>query len=234
MRRISIIVFTYIFTAAGGIYAQSDDPLWYFGAWGGYAHNSIYQGGVTAPATENEDGHGIAAGLSVRFMPLKWIGARFDPMYVQKNYGSRRIVPNYPEFSDTTTNHFLDGVFLAHFNLPIFETGFSVFANTGAYIGLWLASYEKGSEESPSGIGIYYYDEKYEFQDKDDRFDYGLAFGAGIQYNWSVISLFVEWRMLYALSDLRKKSETDFYLPLKNDTWTLHIGFLINSGIFNL
>lgn len=219
------------------LYAQTDEGnYWLFGIWAGWARNTAYQGGVTAPGNEDFAGNGPAAGLSVRYMPLFWLGVQLDPIYIQKNYGSKRNITGYTEYNDETSNHFFDAALLLHLGVPIFETGVRVFADIGPYAGYWLYSREKGTAETPSAGGVSYYDEKYVFQEKDNRFDFGLAFGGGVQYDLPIISFFLEWRMYYAFSDLRKKifdeNETPFELPLKMDTWTLYAGVLLNSNIF--
>jgi hypothetical protein len=121
-----------------------------------------------------------------------------------------------------------------------------VFANGGGWIGVWALSHEKGQvlndtlypsyltiDVSALGNPSTSFDHKRDFNSRtDNRFDGGLMFGAGLQYDIKYISFFAEWRYDYSLTDMVKKYEKYDHVPYMNTTWTISGGILVNLGIF--
>jgi len=97
------------------------------------------------------------------------------------------------------------------------------FLNLGGYGGYWLSANIKGRTTSPMDPDTYQsYSEAYTFSDqKDNRFEYGGAIGAGLQYAPNkkyVVSL--EGRYTAALSD-QQKAYMENQTPRYNDTYGL-------------
>jgi hypothetical protein len=57
--------------------------------------------------------------------------------------------------------------------------------------------------------------------------------GLGVQYNFKPVSVFIEGRYNYGLTDLHKQMQTN-QIPYINDTWTVNAGVLFNANIFNV
>jgi hypothetical protein len=212
---------------------------WQFGIYGGYAHNTLYQGGAedSRPGKTYESGHGWTIGLPVRFQIFNWLAVQAEPTFTTKNYGYSLLLEG-TDYFNRTTNSFFDVPVLVNLSVPLpVVSGLRLFANAGFFLGFWAASHEMGRSlplpQTPSDPpGTYYeYDEDYQFDDRrDNRFDGGLAVGAGVQYEIRWFSVFTEWRFNYSLSDLQKPYQKYGFSPQMNDTWTLHLGILFNPG----
>jgi hypothetical protein len=231
--------------AAAPLSAQSERPSlqavehpWNFGLYAGYANNTLYQGGAedSRPGKIWQSGDGWTIGLPVRFQIFNWLGVQVEPTFITKNYGYSLLFLG-TDYANETTNSFVDFPVMANFSLPLGLGGLRLFANAGFFLGYWVASHEKGKnipldQTMSDPLGTYYeYDEDYQFDDRrDSRFDGGLVAGAGLEYRFRRFSVFTEWRLNYSLSDLQKPYMKHDFPPQMNDTWTLHLGILINPG----
>jgi hypothetical protein len=63
------------------------------------------------------------------------------------------------------------------------------------------------------------------FSQLDNRFDAGLCFGAGLEYNWKALSFFAEWRYNYTLTNM-SGAPASVRMPRVNEGWTLQAGVL--------
>jgi hypothetical protein len=208
---------------------------WYFGVYGGYANNTLYQGGAenSRPGKTYESGYGWTIGVPVRFQIFDWLAVQAEPVFITKNYGYYSPVFGTDYFNQTT-NSFVDFPVLVNLSVPLPGiNGLRLFVNGGFFLGVWVTSHENGRTLSLSDPrGAYYeYDEDYEFDERrDSRFDGGLTAGAGVQYEFRWFGVFAEWRYNYSLSDLQKPYQKQDFSPLMNDTWTVQLGIMINPG----
>lgn len=209
---------------------------WNIGLYGGYANNDLYQGGAehSRPGKVWENGHGWTFGILARFQIFNWLALQTEAVFITKNYGYYYRPFGYKMYNDTA-NSFVE--FPLMLNLSIrpagrgLLAGLRLYANAGGFLGVWAASHEKGRGLSVmSDNPAYLYDKDYEFDDRrDNRFEYGLAAGLGVQYEISRTSVFVECRYNHGLSDLQKTYQYKL-APQMNSTWTVQAGFLVNPG----
>jgi hypothetical protein len=234
-----------------GFTLKLEEHPWYFGVYGGYAHNTLYQGGAEShrPTQKWEGAGGWTIGLPVRYKVFNWLGVQAEPAFITKNYSFKRtgsvviqgITTDFSEFGEnTTTNGFLDFPVMVHLSAAFGGTGLNLFVNAGAFVGVWLYSTEKGRQH-PLTVAIpeygrtvsdvVDYEESYRFDDrKDNRFDGGLLFGAGLQFDFKAFSFFTEWRYSYSLSDMQKPYQKQNSSPKMNDTWAIQAGVLFKPG----
>jgi hypothetical protein len=205
---------------------------WYLGVYGGYANNTLYQGGAEHIRAGKvwESGHGWTVGIPARYQIFNWLAVQAEAVFITKNYGYYSHAPFNKPYNETT-NSFVEFPLLASLSVnPAGITGLRLYINGGGFLGVWAASHEKGEILDSTDIVIYKYDEDYEFEDRrDNRFEAGLAGGAGIQYDIRWLSVFAEWRYNYGLTDLQKQYQYDLP-PQINDTWTVQLGILVNPG----
>jgi hypothetical protein len=221
---------------------------WSFGLQAGYTHNTLYQGGAEQYRTGEkwEGAGGWTVGLAARYQIFNWLAVHVEPSYTTKNYtwtgGLKARGAHYTDFNNTT-NGFVDFPLLANlsagYGSP--ERRIRVFANVGFFIGVWAYGNEQGEtlilENTSPLFGtidpLYAYDVAYEFDERrDNRFDGGLLFGLGVQFDVRAFSFIAECRYSYSLSDLQKKYQAVDFSPLMNDTWIVQAGVLFNPGVF--
>jgi hypothetical protein len=217
------------------------DTRWYIGVYAGYANNTVYMGGGDKIEyfKEYRAGHGWTIGIPVRYQIFTWLGVQVEPTFITKNY-SMHQTGAHSKLYDEFTNSFVDFPILLHFKLNIMNTGLSLFANGGWFLGVFANAHRRGkalamtSAENPGDLIYHDYNEDYTFDDRyDSRFDGGLLGGLGVQYDLKPVSFYIEWRYNYSLSDLHKQMQRN-QTPYMNDTWTIHAGVLFNYRILDI
>lgn len=127
----------------------------------------------------------------------EWVGLRFELEASERNYRF------YRDGIYSGTNYINRNTYL---QLPVmaqFSFGGSKvrgFVNTGVFGGYWLAGRQTGSFFDPMAERTVPIDERYVFQaEKDQRWDFGLAGGIGLEYrfleHWA---MHVEGRCYYS------------------------------------
>jgi hypothetical protein len=215
--------------------ARVEHP-WQLGLYAGYTNNTLYQGGAehSRPGKIWESRSGWTGGIPVRFQIFNWLAVQAETVFITKNYSYYyHSYANRPY--NETTNSFVEFPLLVNLSMrPAGEGGAArvrLYINVGGFLGVWAASRETGSSLSiASTTTAHKYNEYYEFDDRrDNRFEYGLAAGLGVQYEIGIPSVFVEWRYNYGLSDLQKPYQYNLP-PQMNNTWTIQLGIFFNPG----
>ena len=122
---------------------------------------------------------GWSAALFTQYNFKDWVGLRAEVEAMERNYRFYRTGA-YAGTNYTYYNTYVQLPVMAQFSF-----GGSVvrgFVNAGVYAGYWAASRQKGSFYDPLSYNTYPVDEPYVFQsDKDQRGDFGLAGGLGLE-----------------------------------------------------
>jgi hypothetical protein len=223
-----------------------EEHPWYFGISGGFTQNTLYQGGAEnyRPTQTWNGAGGVTIALAARYQVFNWLAVQVEPTYTTKNYGYKWTGAYADKAFNNTSNGFVDFPLLVNLSAGwgAEEGRVRVFANFGGFVGIWAHGNELGttlSLESTNPVygteteSLYSYDSSYEFDDRrDNRFDGGLIFGGGIQYDLRAFSVIAEFRYAYSLSDLQKQYQTVDFIPRMNSTWMITAGVLFNPGIF--
>ncbi|MDR2481788.1 MAG: PorT family protein [Spirochaetaceae bacterium] len=213
---------------------DSTEYRFYMGVSCGYANNTLYLSNPQqeSPGRKWKSGGGVAVSVPLRYRLLNSVAIQLEPTYIQKNYSWNEARSGLPETHEDTRNDFIN--FPVMLNLSIyFGSGIRIFVNGGGYYGYWLAGHEKGItltiDEEP-----YDYNEDYKFDDiRDNRYEYGLSYGGGIQYDLKFMSVYIELRGSHGLSDLQKNYYTNYFTEKKNDTWTLQFAAIFNTALIS-
>lgn len=165
---------------------------------------------------------GKSALVGIQWHMKGWLSLRCEVAYVQKNYMMYREGYKVHNMQTKTMNDYLSVPLLAQLSIG---NDFRAFVNLGGYGGYWLKSHRSGFTMSMNNI-IYgettadEFDEDVVFDEtKDNRFDAGLAYGAGLSATIAKkIDLSFEARCYYGLTDIQKQY-MDFLNPRYNTTW---------------
>ena len=152
-----------------------------------------------------------------------WVGLRFELEACERNHRFYRT-GLYEGTNYLTRNTYLQIPVMAQFSFG----GQKVrgFVHTGVYAGYWLAGWQKGTMLDYLSCQVCDIDEPYVFQpDKDQRWDFGLAGGLGIEYkfleHWA---LHVEGRCYYSfISTVKQYMKVQDYRY--NTTLGIQAGF---------
>ena len=224
MKRVSTIIL--ILLLAIDIAAQVEQPRrkLEIGAVGGVNLNQMdFQ-----PTIRQKYIMGMNGGIFARYTSEKYFGmicaAQLELNFSQKGWEEN--------FDDGTSNgysrtvNYVEIPLLAHLSWGKEERGFQFFINLGPQIGFSLGDSEKYEgdwkpEDRPESIRPIY------GKDIENKFDYGIAGGAGLELKTKIGSFFVEGRYYYGLSDIFKNSKTDDFGRSANQTITVRLGYAI-------
>ncbi|MCL2329409.1 MAG: PorT family protein [Bacteroidetes bacterium] len=231
------ILLVSFFAFVGSIaYAQSSDSAknkecnarLLLGISGGYTHNSLTTSVGYRPFTAYESMGGFTVGVPVVYQFAGWVGLQTEPSVIRKSYRWTRtefyaldpILP-YQE----TKNTYLQLPLMARFSFG--GENLRGFCTPGAFAGYWAGSRINGVTDNEEQL--YEYDEPFEFDTRrDNRFEYGLSMGLGLEYNCNNVCTFaLEGRYLYSLSDLQKDYMKQ-QIPRYNNTIVVQASVLFN------
>lgn len=205
---------------------------WALGVTGGWASNThVTDLSQTYFSDMRYSGiDGLSAGLSARYYFLKWVAARVDVAWVQKNYQMVRSTMYGPQkislFTETTNNYLQLPV------MAVLSAGSTVrpYVFGGAYVGYWLSSRRAGQTHSLAA-SLYDDDAANEFDERveldarrDNRFDAGWVWGGGLSLLIAKkVEVGAEARWYYGLTDIQKQY-MDHLSPRYNTTFVVQGG----------
>ncbi len=171
---------------------------------------------------------GWGGGVSLRYTSEKYFSmicaTQLEINYVQRGWEE--------DFDDGTSNSYIHAIdyveipLFAHLSWGKEERGFQFFINLGPQFGFFLdeREYYKGDwqiEERPISLQPIY------GKKLENRFDYGIAGGLGLEWKTRAGNFFIEGRYFYALSDIFGNSKTDDFGRSANNTIYARIGYSI-------
>lgn len=175
---------------------------------------------------------GINSGVSIRYTSEKYFnmicGAQIEFNYSQRGWEE--------DFDDDTGNsysrtlNYLEVPLLAHLAFGKEPRGLQFFINLGPQIGFLISEDEeyKGDWDiasRPEGSQPIY------GKDVENKFDYGIAGGAGLELRTKIGNFTLEGRYYYGLGDIFGNSKTDDYGRSANTTITVRLGYSVT--LFN-
>ena len=177
------------------------------GVNGGINLNSV----SFSPSVKQKNLMGINGGVTTRYISEKYFsmicGAQIELNFSQ--HGWDEYYEDYPTLSYTRTMNYVEIPFLAHLAFGK-DRGLQFFIHAGPQIGFLL-----GDSEKIDG-------------DWDNKFDYGIAGGAGIELRTKAGNFIVEGRYYYALSDFYGSTKKDFFSRSAHGVITAKITYLFD------
>ena len=175
---------------------------------------------------------GYNGGISARYTSEKYF-SMICAAQVEVNFSQRGMKE---DFDDGTLNNYIRR--LNYIEIPLFahvswgkeQKGFQFFLNLGPQFGFLLNGSEEYNGEwetanRPSSIRPLY------GKAIENKFEYGIAGGLGLEYKSKIGNFFIEGRYYYGLSDVFHNSKTDDFGRSANTTIAARIGYSIR--IFN-
>ena len=171
---------------------------------------------------------GMGGGISVRYTSEKYFSmicaAQLEVNYAQRGWKE--------DFDDRTNNsysrclNYVEIPFLAHLSFGKEPHGLQFFINLGPQIGFLLDDSETyegewSIESRPSGVRPVY------GKQVDNKFDYGILGGAGLELKTKAGNFFIEGRYYYGLGDIFNNSKTDDFGRSANTTISARIGYSV-------
>lgn len=206
--------------------AQIEEPrnLLEIGVAGGLNFNRMdFQ-----PSMRQKMYNGMNGGVSIRYTSEKYFSmicaAQLEINFSQKGWEE--------DFDDGTANrycrqlNYIEVPLLAHLSWGKEQNGLQFFINLGPQFGFFIGDSEtyEGTwtpDERPTSLRPVYGKEVY------NKFDYGIAGGAGIELKTKAGNFFVEGRYYYGLADIFNNSKLDDFGRSANQTITARIGYSV-------
>lgn len=176
------------------------------------------------PKIKQKTTNGMTGGLTVRYISEKYF-AMICGLQMELNYSQRGWTELIEENTDTYSRemNYLEIPFLAHLAFGK-ERGGQFFINAGPQIGILLNEKEKKSADfSPISRTSYQYGKM-----ADNKFDYGIVGGAGVEIRTGVGNFLVEGRYYYALSDFYKTTKKDDFSRAAHSILSARITYLFD------
>ena len=228
MKRIYFIVLLLSFarmTAAQDTVRRPDPQGWSAGLLTGYTYNHHVVDMGYMNHMKYMGYIGNIYGLKATYAHTKWFAVRTEPALVQKNYIMLHYVSDVED----------DGYFATQYNNNYIDVPLFVDLSTmgrvrlhlvfGGYAGWWLNGNRVGGTIALNSEGVEMFDENYEFNSvRDNRFDAGLIYGAGLSgFMGRKIEWEVGFRTYYGLTDIQKHYMMN-QNPRYNTTYVLQFG----------
>ena len=171
---------------------------------------------------------GANGGLSIRYTSEKYF-SMICAAQLEVNYSQRGWEEEFDKelpYTFTRTLNYIEVPFLAHLAWGQEPHGLQFFINLGPQLGFFLGDEEEyGGGLDPAtrleSIRPIY------GKEVENKFEYGIAGGAGLEWKTKAGNFFVEGRYYYGLSDIFHNSKTDDFGRSANQTITVRLGYSV-------
>lgn len=209
MKLKSILATLFLLTAClGNIQAQVGEQRHNFalGINGGVNLNSV----SFSPTVRQKNVMGLNGGITARYISERYFkmicGAQLEVNFSQ--HGWSEYYQDYPQLQYTRKMNYVEIPFLAHLAFGKEKRGIQFFVHAGPQIGFFLSDSrtQSGDWENYSGITVEQHD-----MDVENKFDYGITAGLGVELKTGAGNFLLEGRYYYALSDFYHSTKKDYF-----------------------
>ena len=214
MKKILILTTFALFLPLGA-WAQ-----WRVGIGGGFSYNRYSMDRQYMTDYTLKGATGFHGGIIGQYTFTDWLAVRAEFDLTQRNWGMDRTNVSSVDVNYINTYVLMPIMASLSWGGPKLRG----FVNLGEYQGYWMYSYRYGKERNSFSHRDYSYSERVEFnKEKDQRWDYGLIAGLGIEFHfarhWAV-----QWEARYWHS---LESQVKQYMMVKdyryNNTFTAQV-----------
>ena len=228
MRRKGIILFFlgFVFAALPSLHAQVGELRQNFalGVNGGVNLNSV----SFSPSVKQKNLMGITGGVTARYISERYFkmicGAQIEVNFSQ--HGWDEYYKDYPNLGYTRTMNYVEIPFLAHLAFGK-ERGMQFFIHAGPQIGFFLSDKYTITGDWNELANTNIVTEQHD-KSVDNKFDYGIAGGAGVELRTKAGNFILEGRYYYALSDFYASAKKDYFARSAHGVITAKITYLFD------
>lgn len=228
MKRKGIILFFlgFVFAALPSLHAQVGELRQNFalGVNGGVNLNSV----SFSPSVKQKNLMGITGGVTARYISERYFkmicGAQIEVNFSQ--HGWDEYYKDYPNLGYTRTMNYVEIPFLAHLAFGK-ERGMQFFIHAGPQIGFFLSDKYTITGDWNELANTNIVTEQHD-KSVDNKFDYGIAGGAGVELRTKAGNFILEGRYYYALSDFYASAKKDYFARSAHGVITAKITYLFD------
>lgn len=180
-----------------------------------------------SPTVRQSNLMGITGGLTARYISERYFkmicGAQIEVNFSQ--HGWDEYYQDYPDLQYTRKMNYVEIPLLAHLAFGKEKRGLQFFIHAGPQIGFFLSdSYtQSGPWEDYSSVVVDQHDKKV-----DNKFDYGIAAGLGVELKTSAGNFLLEGRYYYALADFYSSTKKDYFSRSAHGVITAKLTYLFD------
>lgn len=178
------------------------------------------------PTVQQKNLMGINGGLTMRYISEKYFsmicGAQIELNFSQ--HGWDEFYDDYPELQYTRKMNYVEIPLLAHLAFGK-ERGVQFFVHAGPQVGFFISDSKTQNDEWDNYSG--FVTEQHNLK-VENKFDYGITGGAGLELRTKAGNFLVEGRYYYALSDFYKSSKKDYFARSAHGVITAKITYLFD------
>lgn len=182
-----------------------------------------------SPTVKQKNLMGINGGITARYISERYFkmicGAQLEINFSQ--HGWDEYYEDYPALSYTRNMNYVEMPFLAHLAFGK-DRGVQLFIHAGPQIGFLLNNSEKIDGDWTTAASESYITVEQHGKPIDNKFDYGLTGGLGIEVRTKAGHFLVEGRYYYALSDFYNSAKKDFFARSAHEVITAKITYLFD------
>ena len=228
MKKILPFIFAVLFSHT--VFSQVEDPRssLEIGLAGGMTINRM----ETQPIIRQFFHQGINGGVNIRYISERYFNM-ICAAQLEVNFAQRGLKEDFDDKSNNSymrTLNYVEIPFFAHLAFGKERRGFQFFINLGPQIGYLLGDSENyigqwNTNERPTSIQPIY------GKSVDNKFDYGIAGGLGIEFKSKIGNFSLEGRYYYGLSDIFNNSKSDDFARSANNSIYARLGYSVT--LFN-
>lgn len=181
-----------------------------------------------SPTVQQKNLIGTNGGITVRYISEKYFrmicGAQVELNFSQ--HGWDEYYEDYPDLSYTRKMNYMEIPLLAHLAFGK-DRGIQFFIHAGPQIGFFLNDTRTQNDTWDTTISNYLTTEQHN-KSIENKFDYGITGGAGLELRTQVGNFLVEGRYYYALSDFYKNTKKDYFARSAHNAIVVKMTYLFD------
>lgn len=195
------------------------------------------KGGVTmskmsfSPEVHQKFTNGITMGVAARYTEEKFFGLIAELNLTQRGWAEDFAEDEAPQFSYSRTLTYIQVPLLTHIYFG--SKKFRGFINLGPEFGYMIGSSISANFDYKNYASIEGFPQGYRTNEQlnmevQNKFDYGIAVGAGVE--WILKrkhSFFLEGRYYYGLGNIYKATKRDFFAASRGMSIEITLGYMI-------
>lgn len=195
------------------------------------------KGGVTmskmsfSPEVHQKFTNGITMGVAARYTEEKFFGLIAELNLTQRGWAEDFAEDEAPQFSYSRTLTYIQVPLLTHIYFG--SKKFRGFINLGPEFGYMIGSSISANFDYKNYASIEDFPQGYRTNEQlnmevQNKFDYGIAVGAGVE--WILKrkhSFFLEGRYYYGLGNIYKATKRDFFAASRGMSIEITLGYMI-------
>ncbi|WP_291529143.1 porin family protein [Bacteroides sp. UBA939] len=194
-----------------------------------------FNGGVNmnsvsfSPAVRQKNLMGVNGGLTARYISEKYFsmicGVQLELNYSQ--HGWDEFNEDYPDLQYTRKMNYVEIPFLAHLAFGK-ERGVRFFINMGPQVGFFISDTRTKNDAWDNLPSIVAITTEQHDKDVENKFDYGITGGLGLELRTKAGNFLIEGRYYYALSDFYKSTKKDYFSRSAHGVIVAKISYLFD------